>query len=469
MTDSTLNSPAPKNATVKITVSADRMSVTVIGYTPPESEGAPLDIDGLRRQIADMGVTAVPDDFALKKVLNYVRIGRPFAGGIVVAKGAMPVAGEDGRMDWRVETELSTGAVQEDGRIDYRDRGLVQSVVEGTLLGRLLPPGQGISGMDVFGKTVPSKPGRVATFSAGDNVRVAENGVDVFAGVSGMIRLNGNTLSVTEALEIQGDVDFSTGDLMMTEGAISVRGTVRSGFKVQAAGSVTVEQSVEDAEIIAGGDVTVRGGVLKGNIRSSGAVTVKYAENATLHADGNIVVENSAFNSEMFTACKLTVIGGKGLIRGGSMTAGQGIEANEVGSAASAGTHLNIGIEEDTHAALMQEKEALEAQLFAFTHKYGELTLEGIANKFGDASNSLVEKSLKNLARLRHLERLLELGKKRKQQSAAAELLVRKMVHAGTTITIAGKSITLSHSVMLSRFFYDHEADEIRWSPLAKS
>ena len=77
MTETTPNVPVAKNAAVKIQLSSDRMAAPVTAYIPPEGEGAPLDIERLRKQIVDAGVTAEPDEFSLKKVLNYIRIGSP--------------------------------------------------------------------------------------------------------------------------------------------------------------------------------------------------------------------------------------------------------------------------------------------------------------------------------------------------------------------------------------------------------
>lgn len=468
MTGSSFKSPVVKDARVKIKLSSDRMTASVVGYLPPEEDGAVLDLESLKAQIAAAGVTAAPEPAALEEVLDYIRAGRPFTGGVVVAEGKPPVNGEDGRLELFVDTEMSTGAVLEDGRIDYRNRGLVKSAIEGDLLGRIFPPKEGEPGMDVTGGSVPARKGRPAAFTPGSNVRVAENGVDIVASAGGMLRRGGNKLSVIEALVISGDVDFSTGDLLMSEGAVRIRGTVRSGFKVQAAESVLVEQSVEDAQIIAGGGVTVKGGILKGSILCSGAAAFKYARNATVAADEAVIIENSAFNCNITSKDKVLLVGKKGLVRGGTIRAERGVEAVEIGSPSSAGTHIVIGLAHEIYASLLLKKEKLEDELFRFTHKYGELDLEGIANRFGDASEPKVENALKNMARHKQLLRLIAEEKKKMQLASSATLIVRKIVHPGTIVTIAGKTLTLSHAVMLSRFYFDQDADNIRWAPLSQ-
>ena len=467
MTSPTLNPPDVKDAKVVVKLSSDRMTASAVGYTPPEGEGRALDEDLLYAQIGAAGVTVIPDERGVKRVLNFIRIGRPLSNGVVVAEGVPPVHGADGRVEVFVETTLSTGEVSEDGRIDYRNRGLVKTAVAGQVLGRLVPPGEGTPGTDVTGRSVPARAGRPVQFTPGENVYVAENGEDIVAEIGGMIRFGVNTLSVVATLEIVGDVDFSTGDVMMNEGSLGIRGTVRTGFTVQAAGDVTVEQSVEDADVTAGGNVTVRGGVLKGRIHSSGVITVKYAENAVLFAGDAVTVENSAFNCDITAQGRVLLPAtGKGLIRGGTIRAGGGLDALEIGSPASAGTHIFVGLAGERETELLREEAELKEELFRFTHKHGELDLEGIANRFGDASNPEVERALQQMTRLRNVRKRLEIEKHRMRQEVTPEIIVRKIVHPGTLITIAGKTVVLPHAVMISRFFFERETGEICWAPL---
>jgi uncharacterized protein (DUF342 family) len=465
MTDTAQVQPVAKNAAVTIQLSADKLTVSITGYSPPEGEGFPLDMGSLKEQIAAAGVGVPPIESAFLQVLNFIRIGRSLSQGIKVAEGTPPTAGADGRIEMIVDLHVSTGEVTKNGRIDYHHRGFVKSVLKGELLARIVPPSPGTPGTDVLGGKIPADDGRPANFTAGANVRVNEDG-NIYSMANGMIQYVHNTLSVKEALEISGDVDFSTGDILMSEGSLRVHGTVRTGFKVQAAGDISVDQSIEDAEVGAGGNVKVEQGVVNGCIRCNGAASMKYGENAKIDVEGDINIEVSAYNCDITTRGKVTVVAGKGLIRGGIVRAAIAVEANEIGSDAIAGTQVLVGLNGESLATLLKEKQELEDQLMQFARKHGELDFEGSVQHLADAEMRVAAKALKNNMRLKRVNIQIEAEKKRMRDSSFAEIRVRKIIHQGTIVTIAGKSITLAHDVMNSRFFFDHEADDICWAPL---
>jgi uncharacterized protein (DUF342 family) len=465
MSDAAQASPVPKTATVTVQLSSDKMSASIIGFTAPEGEGGLLDLNALKDQIAAAGVVAKPDEAALLRVLDFIRIGRPMSQGVKVAEGSAPVNGEDGRVEMQVDMHVACGEISKNGRIDYHHRGFVKSAVEGELLARIIPPGTGTPGTDVLGLQVSAAAGQPATFTAGDNVRVDADG-NVYSEASGMIQFVGGRLSVQEALLIDGDVDLATGDIEMTEGSVRIKGTVRTGFRVHAAGNVFVGQSIEDADIAAGGDVKVEQGIVNGRVCCNGAAVMKYGENATIESDGDVSVEISAYNCRITSKGKVKVTAGKGLIRGGTVRAELAIEANEIGSDAIAGTHVTVGTDGEALGSLLKEKADLEAQILQLTHKYGELNFNEGDRHFGDWETAVVVKTMKTEARLKRTNAQIETEKKRIRDASSAELRVRKIIHQGTIITIAGKTLTLPNDVLISRFFYDREADEIRWGPL---
>ena len=79
---------------------------------------------------------------------------------------------------------------------------------------------------------------------------------------------------VSPLLEIQGDVDYSTGNIDFS-GDVHICGDVRENFTVHAQGTVTVDGLVEAATVEAGGDLVIARGVVgdgRALLKSNGCV-----------------------------------------------------------------------------------------------------------------------------------------------------------------------------------------------------
>ena len=65
----------------------------------------------------------------------------------------------------------SFGVEQEDGRIDYRARGIVRAIRSGDIIGKLHPPKAGVPGKDVYGRIIPAHEGSLLKLDLGEGVR----------------------------------------------------------------------------------------------------------------------------------------------------------------------------------------------------------------------------------------------------------------------------------------------------------
>ncbi|MDE3074213.1 MAG: FapA family protein, partial [Chloroflexota bacterium] len=105
--------------------------------------------------------------------------------------------------------------IREDGTVDYRDLIRLHTVPSGTVLGRYLPATAGEPRRDVFGRETPHKTGNEVPPQrfAGPNVSLAANGTDYIAARAGRPLREKGRIEVMEVYAIQGDVDFSTGNV----------------------------------------------------------------------------------------------------------------------------------------------------------------------------------------------------------------------------------------------------------------
>ena len=203
-----------------------------------------------------------------------------------------------------------------DGSVDHYNLGYVQNVVASQVLAEFLPldPDQG-NAAGANERFVFDEP----VFPAGSGVRPdPDNPARLLAARNGYVYYDeAGRIAVKGLLNVRRDVDFNTGNVAFV-GNLVVHGGVRSGFRVRAV-DVRVKDTVEGARITALGDVVCLSGVKGGGearIRANGSVKAAFAENATLVARENVLIEGAAMHNSIFAGNKLVV---KGRVTGGEI------------------------------------------------------------------------------------------------------------------------------------------------------
>jgi len=318
---------------------------------PPEGGPYPYTADDIYEALANVAVEAGVlldeiDDLVAKE--SYVKLH-------VVAEGQPPVHGTDAHIEMLV-TLPESGRPQEKewGRVDYRDLGLVVNVKAGQVLARKIPATQGTPGFNVLGRPLPARNGHDVPLPAGRNTAPSEtNPLEVVATINGQLHVRGYgralRLSVEQTFTVNGDVDFSVGNLDV-DGQVVIHGNVRGGFVVKATGDVRVHGFLEDATLESGGDVHVLRGAVSGpnraNIVAQHNVHLQFADRTNVTAGGDIYVDREAVRCH-FQAEGSIIVGSQGSKRGdivaGTMDAGKEIQVVNVGSGRGAVTRLRVG------------------------------------------------------------------------------------------------------------------------------
>jgi uncharacterized protein len=258
-----------------VTLARDGMSATAA-----RRDAAPITLELIAAELRAAGVLFGLDDAAVGAAAASA-IGR----AVHVAQGLPMVPGIDGAFVPAFASGLLPGKVREDGSIDFHERDLVKSVVEGDALGTFAPPTPGHAGRRVDDTTVAAPDGKAARLKLGAGVLTGEDGT-LRAGRTGVVvYVPGVSLDVTDHLAHRGDVDLVSGDLKV-EGAVAIGGNVCAGCRVLATGNVEVRESVDGGSVLAGGDVSVRG-----TVRSAGGAAG--AAGAAVWADGDVVVRSA--------------------------------------------------------------------------------------------------------------------------------------------------------------------------------
>jgi uncharacterized protein (DUF342 family) len=144
---------------------------------------------------------------------------------------------------------------------------------------------------------------------------------------------------------VDGDVDLSSGNVKFP-GTVTIKGSVRSGFVVMAAGDIQVGEMVEASLLSADGDIVVNQGVKgagKAVLRSKKSIGLVFAEQATILSVGNVQAKNSLVHCTVKTNGKVRMIGDRGTILGGTIRAREGLETDNLGSERGVKTSVAFG------------------------------------------------------------------------------------------------------------------------------
>jgi uncharacterized protein (DUF342 family) len=444
-------------------ISKDRVRiVATLHHT--DFAGHPITPARITDALGRLGVKDTVRPEAIEQALAQAKETDSPVADVAIAEGESPLNGEDGSLDMLVRRPGEIADDPEMMRVNQRERSLFTSVAEGTVIARLLPPVPGKPGRDVFGRPIPPAEGAPLEVEAGDNVEMTPDG-EFRALITGVVVVTEHELKVLEMLEIDGDVDYSTGNVRLEKGLLKIKGSVREGFSVYTPEDVVVGGAVESAEIIAGGSVEIGGGVLMGSggrIKAGGDVACQFMENASVEAGGNVIVRHNISNSEVIAHGTVICVAGKGVVQGGTVEAVGGIEVNEAGSEAGVATRLLLSPNSDcgSEKALKQERVTMEetAEKIAAVIGAGDprQILERTPEHKRKEMAQLIKTRFVALNRIKEIEREIDALRQACMETLyRARIVVRRVAHPGATFTILGKTLKLNEPAQACTVRYD--------------
>lgn len=237
-----------------------------------ELQKPPLSLTELVQALHDLDIKEGVDWDACRRAT-----ATPFTGEILLAEGRAPLPPRNGYVElfFLREPKYLT-AFSPSERVDYRERFVINSVAEGTLLARRHAPTPGSSGLAVTGEIIVPKEPIDVNLHLGKGALMLEDR-DVIAAASGqpLCVARGNAISITvEPVFLHmGNVDLASGNLNF-QGHIRVLGDVEEGMLVNALRDVTVAGLVSAATVQAGGSIFVEGNVISSNLIAGGPAAV---------------------------------------------------------------------------------------------------------------------------------------------------------------------------------------------------
>ncbi len=263
-------------------------------------------------------------------------------------------------------------------------------------------------------------------------------------------------LSVSQVVNVDGDVDYSTGNIDFS-GDVVIRGSVQSLFSVRAEGSIHISGYIEDGAVVsAGKDIMVGGGVLGAStqVEADGSLWVKFAQEANIRVGGDVRVGSYIFNASVRAGGKVIVLGrGEGKARalvGGLVWAGQGIETLSVGSPYNSVTRLVSGVDfrqvermESLRSALYTCEERMQEHMKKLDITTLDIALirARLQRRTSPKNRRTILASVKRLARLNERRDALQeemdaIVKEQRQLARLARIAVRGTLFSGVEIRL---------------------------------
>lgn len=355
-------------------------------------------------------------------------------------------------------------------KIEYRESGFVWNVDKDVLLATVKQSMIGVSGFNVFGENLKPREVNIVDPEITKMVRkeLIDGVANYYANESGILEeISQDRISLVDSISIKQDVDYKTGNIQ-AYGSVKIVGNIRPHFSVKSRGNIEIEGTVEGAYVESAGDMQVQGGVIgkpgETEIKCGGNLSAKFIENTLVVCDGDVSIENSTLNSQIYCAGKLSTTKQSGTIRTCRIVAGTTVEANVYGSESEGKNLIAAG----NNPIIWQRMSRLQREL-RFTRR--------LLNKGGAAYGKTGVKGIRRLMRYRsakqkRLVSIMERVLARKQRAIVAEVAssneppyigVMQKLHPGTRVMIGPVSKTVEETLNKGKFFLNLSSHRLEW------
>lgn len=269
------------------------------------------------------------------------------AGEVLIAKGVQLEKGCDGSYDmkWR-KYEPPTPYERTDGTMDFATVDFVNMVKTGQPVAIYTPAVKGVDGRTVTGLIIEEKSGKDLPKLTGKFLAVRPDGVTYVAKKDGYIIFDENKyrIDIQDVLVINGNINRLYGNVFY-DGTVRVNGNVGEGTIISAKGDVIVTGYVQSSYISAGNKVVAIGGINandSGYICAQGGIYAEYIESSNIFA-GEEVQANYILNSNVTAGTEIVVKGSKGVVCGGTLSAGYKVSVQTIGNRGFVKTVVVVG------------------------------------------------------------------------------------------------------------------------------
>lgn len=466
----TKNGEAEKGAAISIlplvsvTEEKTEARLTII---PIESMGRLVEKQDVEIALSQQNITFGIDHSAILSGLEKAEQDKLPLFHHVIARSRAPVHGQDAFLRFHIEIGPIPGKIMADGSMDFRERRLFIGVKDDQIIATKVPLTDGTPGCDLEGNEIPANRGKDLNVDVSDDACFREEDQTIRATASGILSVvNGKNIRVASKQRIDGDVDFSTGNIR-SQNSVEISGGILPDFTVSAKGDLLVGGNVQSSQVNCRGNLVVQGGVIGPNshVRVRGDGDFNYIERGTVAVGGDLVVRSNCYYSyveaagNMFCHDKTKLVGGT-IVVGGSVKVGQ------IGAVSAQPISVAVGVLPSRYRRYRELKRQYDQLIDIIQSHYnmhGNIKKKKKVDMF-QAELAVIEKELTTL------NLIPEMAENSLGQSSAfissSEIVVEGRLVAGTTIHIGNDNVIVSRDMLAQRISMDRVTGEIQFSNL---
>lgn len=444
----------------------------------PNYRGLEFEPSWLIEELAKAEVTFGLDKDAIEECCKKASRGEAVED-IIVARGKMPVPGQDGSIEFLVKPFDETPEYEEDesGQMNFRETNLFENAKEGEVIARSKPAKAGEAGTTVQGKPIPVRDPARAPLRAGVGAKLSEDKREVIATIDGRVIYRGGAVSVTEELVVD-DVNLSTGHIDFV-GHVRVRGDVIDGFNVRGSKGIRISGAVGHSTLESDGDIRfggMNGLENEGMIRCGGNLTANYLHEVNVECHGDVMVKNEVMNCSIKARGKITI---PGLVAGGEYMALGGIDVGRIGSEAGVKTYFTAGFDyEDIEAidGMREELNKIERLEQGLSAKMLRLTRQAEKSKMTDRQMGLIENLRAEIEDIHRQKKIIETEVEEILEKSAPfanpKINIRKEMNSGAVFRVGFTSTHVEDFRQGSCSIIEYKGLHlkfVRLTPLAKN
>ncbi len=434
----------------KLDVSDDKMKVYLSVNNPDEDITiTPGDIYNI---ISGAGVKFGVDKELIKKIIDEKKWGEKF----VVAKGTLPVPGENAALELSFPTEKSFKPhIGENGHVDYKELSIVHSVAKDEVLIKRVGAKLGAPGIDVLGNDIPPVYGKDTKAVPGKGTYLDPNDDNIIrAAIDGIVFYNTEIrkVEVQQLYVVSSSVDYSTGNIRVNS-SVLVRGDVKTGFSITTPYNVEVFGVVEHAVITCEGTLKVNAGIIGDEnriINVGGDLHASYIESQKIKCGGSAYIANEIRGAKIESTDEIVVTKNNGVIMGGHLIAINKISAPFIGNVYSIPTLLEVGVDlryKERYFLKVDQRKAMEKQINILQEKITHIS-EGSNDQ--KKEKLLTDIKTKWTASLEQLENLKKYEEKLEAMYYSAPnpvVCATARIFQGTTVKIKYATFTVKEEM----------------------
>jgi uncharacterized protein (DUF342 family) len=347
-----------RDARIKLTISPDKMSASAT--IEAAWAGKHASMDDIKALCVENGVKFGVKRSKVEKLLMKAmdaEAGQRVSGEVAIGKA--PKNGKNAYFKPLVELfadKIRKPTEQEDGSVDLKELGDIETVKPGERIFQKIPLTSGIDGRNVLGQVVEAMPGKDAKLEVSAGTVIDPNDENVLlAKKEGLARLIETRMEVDDVYTLaelspkHGHVKFN--------GSVVILGDVLPDMRIVATGDVLVGGYVESASIRCKGEITVLSGVSgkpldepeegrENNclLESGHRINISFANHVDILAKRDVFVHRQISHCNLSAASLVVGKGEKprGKVIGGYYFLSKYLEAGHVGAPSDTETKISL-------------------------------------------------------------------------------------------------------------------------------